>query len=65
MINLASRTRSLNEEEIQRIFRLLGLDSEEERLKILNRLYSLEDTNDALLRIRGDNITTPYHDVNA
>jgi hypothetical protein len=51
--------------EIQSIFKLLGIDNEEDRLRILNRFSLLEETNDTPLRIRGDNITTPYRDMKA
>jgi hypothetical protein len=64
LLDLVSTTR-LSEKEIQSIFKLLGLGSEEERLKILNRFSFLEETKDAPLRIRGDNITTPYREINA
>ena len=62
---MANTNRHLSEEEINRVYKILGMASEEQRQQILGRLSFSQGKTDAPIRIKGDSVTTPYTDTNA
>jgi hypothetical protein len=61
---MATTSRNLSEEDIHRVYEMLGMASEEERLRIVERLYFSQEHKPPV-RIEGDTVTTPYPDNNA
>lgn len=64
-MTVANTNRHLSEEEINRVYEILGMANEEQRQRILDRLSILQEKNDSPIRIKGDSVTTPYTDINA
>jgi hypothetical protein len=55
----------LSDEEIEKVFELLGLANQEQRREILTSFYISRNRDDTPLEIRADSVTTPYTDNNA
>jgi hypothetical protein len=60
---MISGVRKLSQAEIHQLFEMLGMASEDQRQRILKQIFFSQQTKDAPIRIKGDNITTPYQNV--
>jgi hypothetical protein len=62
---MAETNRHLTEEEIHKVYEILGMANEEQRQEILKRISLSQEVNKAPIYVRGDSVTTPYPDKNA
>jgi hypothetical protein len=62
---MANANHKPSDEDIHKVYEMLGIATEEQRRQILSRLSFPRQKKEISVRLQADSVTTPYTDNNA